>query len=97
MKSQTKAELKPPKFGETLPSNVEGNPEPSLLLEEGVETRRAVCKRCNKELTGQQRYFCSARCRSYYHYLQKGKFKKPGVGSGNNQWGENNHQYKTGI
>lgn len=97
MKTQKKAEEKLLKFGETLTDNAEGNPELSLELKESVETRRAVCIRCSTKLTGQQRKFCSSKCRSYYHHLINGKFKNPGVGSGGNQWGKNNHQYKNGI
>lgn len=85
MKTQIKAEIKSLKFGETLPDNAGGNPELSLVLEESVETRRAVCIRCGTELTGQQRKFCSNKCRSYQHYLEKGRFKNSGVGSGGNQ------------
>lgn len=91
------AESKPAKFGETLALKSKGNPEPSLLTGEGVETRRRVCIRCGNDLSGQQRKFCSTTCAVYWHRLQKGEFKKPGVGSGGNQYGENNHKYKNGI
>ena len=89
------AEAKPSRFGETLAQA--GNPEASRVKSTAVETRRLVCLRCDTQLKGQQRKFCSQKCSSYYHKLQKGDFNSPGVGSGNNQWGEDNHQYKTGI
>ncbi len=97
METQIKAEIKSLKFGEILTVKAEGNPELSLLLEESVETRRAVCIRCGTELTGQQRKYCSTKCSSYCYCLRKGRFSKPGVGSGGNQLGEKNHQYKNGI
>ncbi len=91
------AELKPAKVGEACTEKSDGNPEPSTVISEGVETGRRVCIRCNTELSGQQKKFCSIACGSYWHQLQKGKFNKPGVGSGGNQLGTNNHAYKNGI
>ena len=91
------AESKLAKFGETSARNGGGNPEPSRVTAEGVETRRRVCIRCSNELSGQQKKFCSQRCNSYWHKLQKGDFKLPGAGSGGNQLGEKNHSYKNGI
>lgn len=107
MKDDTsgQAEVKPVKFGETLTSNVEGNPEPSTSgSSEGacVETRRQVCIKCGNVISQiRKKKYCSDKCRnayiSYQWRLKQGHFKKPGVGSGGNQEGENNHQYKTGI
>lgn len=101
--SNNKAEEKPFKVGEPLTSNVDGNTEPSTSLNElgaCVETRRGVCIKCN-DVIPKHKYknakFCSDRCRSAYnaykYCLKRGKFKKPGVGSGGNQLGKNNHQY----
>jgi hypothetical protein len=45
------AELKPAKFGETLT----GNPEPSLMVQEGVETRRRVCIKCGNVIPNSKR------------------------------------------
>lgn len=97
------AEVKPAKFGETLTNNVEGNPEPSLRIEEGVETRRRVCIHCEKDIPRRKRknaIYCSNRCRdafvSYRHKLKHNLINKPGVGSGGNQEGESNHQWKDG-
>lgn len=107
MSIDSQAEVKPFKVGETLPSNVEGNPEPSNLSSDKwacVETGRRVCIKCNGAIP-EHKYsnakYCSDRCRnayiSYRHCIKKGKFDKPGVGSGGNQEGILNHQYKTGI
>ena len=95
------AETKPAKVGETLASNVEGNPELSLVVEESVETRRRVCILCGNDLPQRKSKFCSKVCSSRYHSYQhrvkNGLIQKPGVGSGGNQLGEYNHQYKNGI
>ena len=100
------AELKPFKVGELLPSNVEDNPEPSILENSEracVETRQRVCMQCNNVITNKRKglKFCSPKCRtaynSYQWCLRKNRFVKPGVGSGGNQEGDSNHQYKDGI
>jgi len=97
------AEVKPFKLREPLTGNADGNPEPSLIIEEGAETRRRVCIRCSAPIIGKYKSakYCSIRCRqaeiSYRHRVKTGKIKNPGVGSGGNQLGKNNHQYKTGI
>ena len=98
------AELKPAKFGETLTSNVEGNPEPSLKVKEGVETRRRVCIKCGGEIP-KTKYkstkYCSDQCRSaaatQRYRIRRNLIEKPGVGSGNNQKGFKNHQWKGGL
>ncbi len=101
-----KAELKPFKVGELLLLLVEDNPEPSRLENSNqacVETRQRVCIKCNNVIANPRKglKFCSSKCRSAYNSyqwcLRNSKFKKPGVGSGNNQKGEDNHMYKTGI
>ena len=100
------AEIKPFKVGETLTSKVDGNPEPSSLENSKwacVETRQRVCIKCNNVITNKRKglKFCSAKCRnnynSYQYHIRKGHYKMPGVGSGGNQVGKNNHQYKDGI
>lgn len=98
------AEEKPVKFGETLTSNVEGNPEPSPGNGEGVESRQRVCIRCNKDIPSDKRKdakFCSATCRNttnaYRYAVKVGRIQKPGVGTGGNQLGKDNHMYKNGI
>ncbi len=77
------------------------NPEPSPLLREGVETGRRECIVCYNELIGNQRKFCSRKCTGRFHsynwMVKRGLIKNPGVGSGGNQWAENNHRYKNGI
>lgn len=98
----SEAEIKDPKFGELLPSNVEDNPEPSQVVLEGVETRRDLCIKCGKTLTGRKnKKYCNEICRTRYIGLQyrirHGLIEKPGVGSGGNQLLEKNHQYKDGI
>jgi len=98
------AEIKPAKFGETLASNVEGNPEPSLKVKEGVETRRRVCIKCGGEIP-KTKYknakYCSDQCRSAYitqqYKIRHNLIECPGVGSGNNQSGSKNHQWKNGL
>jgi len=104
--TNSQAEVKLLKFGETLTDNADGNPEPSTLVNtEGacVETRQGVCIKCSNVIINKRKglKFCSSKCRNAYNAyqwcLRKSKFKKPGVGSGGNQQGENNHQYKTGI
>jgi len=107
MNVDSQAEVKPFKFGEPASENAGGNPEPSRSDSSDqacVETRRRVCIKCGNEIP-QTKYknaiYCSIKCRerarSYAYYLRKGKFKKPGVGSGGNQWGTDNPNYKTGI
>ena len=97
------AEVKSFKLREPLTDNADGNPEPSLVIEEGAETRRRVCIRCNMPIIGKYKSakYCSIRCRqaeiSYRHRVKTGKIRKPGVGSGGNQLDKDNHQYKTGI
>lgn len=95
------AEIKPPKFGETLTHNGDGNPERSPKVRERVETRRAVCMRCNNELPKRRQKFCSDRCANAFHSynwrVAQGLISKPGVGSGGNQLGTSNHMYKNGI
>ncbi|KYK22720.1 hypothetical protein AYK24_00400 [Thermoplasmatales archaeon SG8-52-4] len=95
------AEIKPPKFGETLTHNGDGNPELSSLARESVEARRAVCMRCGNELPKRKRKFCSTKCSSAFHSynwrVKHGFISKPGVGSGGNQFGTTNHMYKNGI
>lgn len=107
------AEVKLLKVGEPLASNVDGNPEPSRSEDQAcVETRRGVCnssssRRCLKcegpipSTKYKNAKYCSERCRSayitYQWCLKNKRFEKPGSGSGGNQEGEKNHQYKTGI
>jgi hypothetical protein len=100
------AEVKLRKLGETsatLPTvEVGGNPEPSPVTGEGVETRHVVCIRCGEKLSGKRdKKYCSVRCRSaagaYRHAVKTGRIKNPGVGSGVAQWGKDNHSYKNGI
>lgn len=96
------AEKKPVKFGETSACNGGGNPELSPMDGESVETRRPVCKKCGDEIqSSRAKKFCSARCRlaynSWKHRVTKGLIRKPGVGSGGNQFGKDNHAYKNGI
>jgi hypothetical protein len=101
--SYNKAETKSLKVGEALTSNVDGNTEPSIKsndLRACVETRRGVCIKCNNVIPStkyKNAKFCSNNCRSAYNSyksrVNKGLIKKPGVGSGGNQWGENNNQY----
>lgn len=101
-----KAEVKPFKVGEALTSNVDGNTEPSILENSSracVETRRGVCIKCNNVIINKYKSakFCSDKCRSafnsYKSRVKKGLIKKPGVGSGGNQLGTDNHMFKTGI
>lgn len=105
-KTMCQAEVKPFKVGESLTDNADGNPEPSSSVnteQACVETGQRVCIKCNNVITNKRKglKFCSARCRSAYNTyqwcLRTGKFKNPGVGSGNAQIGETNHRYKTGI
>jgi predicted nucleic acid-binding Zn ribbon protein len=98
------AEVKPVKLGETLTCNDDGNPEPSRRNAEGVETRRRVCIRCSNEIPSHKyksSKYCSDKCRNaaraYRHAVKTGRIKKPGVGSGGNQEGQNNHQYIDGL
>lgn len=106
-KEKQLAEVKPFKVGEPLTDNADGNTEPSSsnsLEQACVETRRRVCIKCGSEIPHtkyKNAKYCSNRCRAAYlaykSSVKKGKIKKPGVGSGGNQWAENNHRYKTGI
>lgn len=104
--NDSQAEVKLLKVGETLTDNADGNPEPSSLSNDKqacVEIRQGVCIKCNNVITNKRKglKFCSPKCRNAYNAyqwcLKNNKFKKPGVGSGGNQEGENNHMYKTGI
>lgn len=105
--TNSQAEVKPFKVGETLTSNVEGNPEPSIstsVEKACVETGRKVCIKCKGAIPSNKyssAKYCSDKCRNAYISLQwrinKGLILKPGVGSGGNQLGVDNHQYKTGI
>jgi hypothetical protein len=105
MKKEIIAEVKPFKVGETLTSNVDGNPELSLIdTKESVETGRKVCIKCGKIITEKNRQkYCSDKCRNafnaYKWCLKVDRFEKPGVGSGGNQLAENNHQFtgKSGV
>lgn len=107
MENVSQAEVKPFKVGEPLASNVDGNPEPSILSSLSracVETRRKVCIKCGNDVP-QSKYknakYCSVKCRnaflSYRWRVNRGEIKKPGTGRGGNQFGTDNHQYKTGI
>ena len=100
--TNSQAEVKPFKVGETLTDNADGNPEPSSsnsLEQACVETRQKVCIKCGNEITKKRKglKYCSAKCRTNYLSLKSrvkaGLIKNPGVGSGNNQFGENNHQW----
>lgn len=102
----SQAEVKILKVGETLTSNVEGNPEPSKLENSNwacVETRQGMCIKCNNVITNKRKgiKYCSTKCRvaynAYQWCLRNNKFEKPGVDTGGNQEGSKNHQYKTGI
>lgn len=91
-------------FREPLTRNGDGNPEPSLENKEGAETRHGLCKKCNGPIPAHKyknAKFCSDRCRAAFNShksrVKHGLIKVPNVGSGGNQWGKNNHQYKTGI
>ena len=97
------AEVKPVKFRETVTDNADGNPEPSPNRE-GAETRQRVCKKCGKLISKIKRkdaIYCSKLCRqsygSYKYQVDKGLIKKPGIGSGGNQWLKNNSQWKGGV
>lgn len=100
------AELKLFKFGELSACKDGDNPERSLvLIEERVETRRRVCKKCGKQISDKKHsnsIFCSVRCKNAFNtqkYRIKHKLiKKPGVGSGHNQgYHETHATWKTGI
>jgi hypothetical protein len=103
MQRECQAEIKPFKVGETVVSNVTGNPEPSTLelsKEACVETRRRVCIKCEGDIPStkyKNAKYCSDRCRNAYvalqHAYKTGRIKNPGVGSGGSQWGEKNSQY----
>lgn len=107
MQKESQAEVKLFKVGETVASKVAGNPEPSISEKSEracVETGRRVCIKCGGDIPSNKysnAKYCSDRCRSAYislqHAYKTGRIKKPGVGSGGNQVGENNHQYKTGV
>ena len=61
-----------------------------------------TCRICNEEFSKQTRsyaYYCD-KCRkekrrvsAYNRAVESGRIKSPGVGSGGNQWGPNNHQW----
>lgn len=92
------AEVKLFKVGEPLTCDDDGNPELSPRHGESVETGRKVCIRCGELITKTRAYkYCSDRCRSadgaYRYCLRHNKFENPGVGSGGNQYGENNNQW----
>lgn len=93
------AEVKTLKFGETLPDGAEGNPEPSLL-KEGVETKQGSCLKCNSTLNNRRKKYCSTKCSTAYNMqryrIRHNLVERPGVGSGNNQSDNKNHQYKNG-
>jgi len=102
--SNRQAEEKDRKFGERLTDNADANPEPSPENREGVETRHGLCMKCDGPIPSDKyknAKYCSTKCRnaynSYKSRVKSGSIKKPGVGSGGNQWGKDNHQYKTGI
>ena len=104
MKTNSQAEVKIRKFREPLTRNGDGDPEPSLENKEGAETRHGLCKKCNGPIPAHKyknAKFCSDRCRAAFNShksrVKHGLIKVPNVGSGGNQWGKNNHQYKTGI
>ena len=97
------AEKKLFKVGEPLTDNADGNPELSLDDKESVETGRRVCIKCGEKIPitkYKSAKYCSDRCRSAYGAykwcIKHNKFKKPGVGSGGNQFGEDNHMYDSG-
>lgn len=101
-KDESQAELKPFKVGEPSACKDGGNPEPSVEEDSKacVETRRRVCKRCKSQIPAEKyssAKYCSIKCRQRdsddRHRVKTGKTKKFGVGSGGNQWGENNHRY----
>jgi hypothetical protein len=105
MKNKSQAELKLLKVRETLTDNADGNPEPSRLENSNqacAETRQEVCIKCGNVITKKRKgvKFCSDKCRTAYNAykwcLKHNKFKDPGVGSGGNQEGDRNHNYKTG-
>lgn len=101
------AEVKPFKVGEPLTGNADGNPEPSILTivrRACVETRRRVCIKCGGEISDTKysnAKYCSVKCAkatsAYLYRVRHGLIAEPGVGSGGNQLGMNNHMYKTGI
>ncbi len=100
--NEGQAELKDCKLRETLTSNVDGNPEPSPEDREGAETRHRLCVRCGEHIPS-SRYksaiYCNDICRQRTlqdRYRHK-RGVKVGIGSGGNQWGKDNHQYKNGI
>ena len=105
--TNSQAEVKPFKVGETLTDNADGNPEPSSsnsLEQACVETRQKVCIKCGNEVPqtkNSNAKFCSAKCRNAFNVhksaVKLGRIKKPGVASGGNQIGSDNHMYKTGI
>lgn len=100
----SQAEVKLRKLRETSACNDGGNPEPSPVDGEGAETRHGVCMKCGGNIPS-DRYknakYCSSKCRdahrSHRWRVKKGLIRKPGVGSGGNQFGKNNHRYKNGI
>ena len=61
-----------------------------------------ICKRCGKEFTKETRsyaYYCpecyklNRKEKAYKRAVETGRIKKPGVGSGGNQYGANNHMW----
>lgn len=107
IETNSQAEVKPFKVGETVVSNVNGNPEPSTPEMSGeacVETGRRVCIKCGGDIPSSKyknTKYCNDRCRNAYislrHAYKTGRIKAPGVGSGGSQKGESNPNYKTGI
>jgi len=106
--NSNQAEVKLLKVGEPLTDDADGNTEPSIESNDSracVETRRGVCIKCSNVIIGKYRNakYCSDKCRdayrSYKWAVKTGKIKTPGIGSGGNQWGANNHQYtgKSGV
>lgn len=98
------AEVKNRKFREPLTCNDDGNPEPSQENLEGAETRHGLCLKCDGQIPSwkyKNAKFCSDKCRNAYNSykcaIKQNRYKKPGVGSGGNQIGIDNHMYKTGI
>lgn len=101
-KDKGQAEVKLLKVGEPSACDDGGNPEPSMDKQSKacVETRREVCIRCESEILSTKysnAKYCSPRCRQRdaddRYRIKTGKTKAFGVGSGGNQWGENNSQY----
>lgn len=70
-----------------------------------VKEKEFICRRCGKKFTwkAKKMYFCpdcGRKEKSEYvmrHRAGKDPSVKMGVGSGGNQWGENNHQFRGGF